>query len=209
MGLDMKLADIHLNYDTDKGTDHSYIDTYDELFAKFQDVKTNILEIGCLTCGSLKMFEEYFSKATIYGIDNWQQSTNYKVTGFKGISISIDDIVDDINNNHSRIKLVECDSTDIDSVRSVMSPLLKFSVIIDDSEHIVSVQFANFKNFIKKVKPGGYYIVEDAGDWNILEPLIQEYIDQNELSFSVRVLRFGDRHRSDNNLIVLKSTAEI
>lgn len=30
----VKLSDIHLNYDTDKGTGHSYIETYDELFSE-------------------------------------------------------------------------------------------------------------------------------------------------------------------------------
>ena len=62
------------NY-TDKGPTgpyyikHNYTEIYGDLLRYYKNRKNNILEIGIRQGGSLKMWEEYFKKSTIYGID--------------------------------------------------------------------------------------------------------------------------------------------
>ena len=57
----------------DKGTTHSYIESYDRLLSPYRDKKINFLEIGLAYGESLEMWWEYFggmdSKASIYGVD--------------------------------------------------------------------------------------------------------------------------------------------
>ena len=47
----------------------NYGDIYDKHFAPFRDQPINILEIGVLRGGSMRMWEKYFPNANIFGID--------------------------------------------------------------------------------------------------------------------------------------------
>ena len=59
----------HEYYPTDKGTDHSYLQIYSELFHPFQDKKINLIEIGICHGGGMRLFSEWFSQANIIGYD--------------------------------------------------------------------------------------------------------------------------------------------
>jgi hypothetical protein len=56
-------------YPTDKVTRHHYLPVYDKLFTPYRDKRINLLEIGVKFGGSLKLWDDYFTKATIRGID--------------------------------------------------------------------------------------------------------------------------------------------
>lgn len=204
----MKLEDIHLNYETDKGVMHSYIQTYDELFEQYQNQNINFLEIGCATCASLKMFNEYFSKATIYGVDDWSYSSVGFVqvlTGFGNKKYAIRDLIAEIKNNYPRIKLITCDSSDSENVNYVFKQK-KLDIIIDDGDHTHEVQFKTFKNFISKLNEGGVYIIEDVRHHQILSENIKNYIKEHNLNFNVTVKDFGITPQGwdDDVLIIIK-----
>lgn len=64
----MTLDEIGLKYNTDKSSRaHGYLDFYEKYFPK--DLQGRILEIGVMDGYSLKMWNEYYSKAEIIGID--------------------------------------------------------------------------------------------------------------------------------------------
>ena len=65
----MSWIDSKNNYQTDKNTDHNYLDKYDKYFNKFKDQKINLLEIGIFHGGSLEMCRDYFKNRTIFGLD--------------------------------------------------------------------------------------------------------------------------------------------
>ena len=70
----MKLAEIYdkhkaENKCSDKGTRHNYIESYEWLFAPFQNEHITLLEIGVKRGYSLQLWREYFTNATILGID--------------------------------------------------------------------------------------------------------------------------------------------
>lgn len=199
----MKLADIHRNYDTDKGTSHSYIDIYDTLFESMQNQEIVLLEIGALTCGSLKMFEHYFQTGTIYGIDNWAQTSENTVSGFRNQSYKLGDLIEDINTNHSRIKLITCDSTNTEQVNQQVGSLT-FNIIIDDGDHKVESQFATYCNFIRYLEPGGIYIVEDVDKYHILQNQILNYNQTHGLKLDVETKALFKNHRPDDVLLIIR-----
>jgi cephalosporin hydroxylase len=204
----MKLKDIHLNYETDKGVLHSYIETYDELFFEYQNKKINFLEIGCATCASLKMFNEYFLNATLYGVDDWSQGNQgfmQVLCGFGEKKYAIRDLISEIKNNYPKINLVTCNSTDLENVNDRFKDT-KFDIVIDDGDHTHEAQFKTFKNFIPKLNSGGVYIVEDVRHHKILSDNIKQYIEQNNLNLSVTVKDFGITPQGwdDDVLVIIK-----
>lgn len=199
----MKLADIHTKYDTDKGTYHSYIEKYDEIFGPYKDQQLNFLEIGCLTCGSLKMFNEFFTQARIYGMDNWAQNTDHMGQLLLHKGIDLNSIIQDINNNYPKIKLITCDSTDNKQVSNHLNGL-NFKFIIDDGDHRLAAQYNTFKNFIPYLEVGGVYIIEDVAEVNELAALINEYINELKLNLRVEVRGWYKGNRVDDAIIIVQ-----
>lgn len=196
------LDKIHKNYDTDKGIGHSYIETYDLLFARLQHQPVNVCEIGSLTCGSLKMFEEYFTQAQIYGIDNWSQSSGRKVVGFSGETYSIDQLTETIARLHPRITLITCDSTDKQQVDAALAEKT-FHIILDDGDHTPHAQFKTFTNMFAYLDNDGYYIIEDVGDLNGLLFLLNEYKKSSELAIKIESFPFYKDKRHDDVLVII------
>lgn len=199
----MKLADIHHKYDTDKGTHHSYIEKYDEIFGPYKYENFNFLEIGCLTCGSIKMFNEFFPQAHIYGLDNWAQNTDHigHMLAHKGIDLN--KIIEDINNNYPRVHLKTCDSTNTDQVSNKLNGM-KFKFIIDDGDHSLEAQLQTFKNFIPYLEWGGVYIIEDVGHVHQLAPQLDQVIKQYNPSLTVEIHGWYKGNRADDAVIIVR-----
>lgn len=73
----MTLTEINNSFDTDKQTDkgkHGYLDIYENYFQSVRYSKFNLLEIGVWSGSSLRLYEEYFPKAIITGIDKAEVS---------------------------------------------------------------------------------------------------------------------------------------
>ena len=63
---------------TDKESRHGYISSfYQKEFARYRDMPVVLLEIGVYLGGSLRMWREYFTKGTIYGVDNQLYPVDY------------------------------------------------------------------------------------------------------------------------------------
>ena len=56
----------------------NYGPIYDRHFAPFREHSINILEIGVLKGGSMRMWEKYFPKANIFGIDINEECLQYQ-----------------------------------------------------------------------------------------------------------------------------------
>lgn len=191
----IKLADIHRKYDTDKGTDHNYIATYDALFAPFQDRAVNMLEVGVLSGGSLKMFHEFFQKATVYGMDNFSQTS-----GFGGKVVSADATLSDLA-TYQRIRVFKCDSRSGVAVAETVKDV-RFDLIIDDGDHTMEGQFNTFKS-LYPVWNGvnGVYIIEDV-HYSFAHPLEQK-IKEAYPDVNVNVMKFNVAARADDVLLVI------
>ena len=198
------IKDIHLNYATDKGRGHSYVETYDRIFKPYRDKEINFLEIGVLLGGSLKMWHEYFTKATIWGSDNFKQvNTNQD---FGGINVNRDDVVKDLS-TYERIKFIEpLDSTDKLKVSETYNGTL-FDVIIDDGDHNPTVQWETFKNHIQFLSPDGIYIIEDVcgpGNATTLEKQIRDTYGNIGWNLEIETYTGNINERIDDILLIIK-----
>ena len=173
-------------FDTDKGSTHTYLEKYDELFKEFKNEKINVLEIGALAGESLKLWSKYFPNATIYGVDTFER-------------VSFNDVVENIK-GYDNILLRNIDSfrgtddTDKENwwVKKDREKALEefedefFHIIIADGHHAGSAQVRTFNNFIGKLHSDGIYVIEDIKMYDghsehVIENIKNiEIIDMNE-----------------------------
>ena len=158
----VSLNELFNYFETDKGSavknpyskcaDKSHQNLIGHGYAKFYEFHLNylrnkrikILEIGTWKGASIASFYYYFNKAIIFCLDR-----NYKFQ-FKS----------------SRINFFYCNTRNANDLKNFDNLLIDkksetFDIIIDDASHIYSDMLTNFKNFFKKVKSGGFYIIED------------------------------------------------
>lgn len=142
----------------DKGSFHSYLEYYSELFAPYRETADHVLEVGVRMGDSLRMWAGYFSNATIWGIDNGSEAGLPRFT----------------EEEQERIRFVAADTTDPSrflwnltnecNAYSYGSDSEKFDIVIDDGNHHPYAQAATFALLSPFVKPGGIYLIEDIED---------------------------------------------
>ncbi len=183
--LFQKNSSIDTNNGTDKVTTHSYGAVYNVLFSSKKKDTMNILEIGISGGFSLLCYAEYFTNATIYGID------------------IVDSIKADVKKN-PRIKIFIQDAND----NSLIQTLPRFDIIIEDASHQPQDQIAHFLQYSTRVNAGGVYIIEDVNSCN-LELLINTltpHATSNDFSLEVYDGRTKTNRGDDILLIFQKKT---
>jgi len=122
---------------------HHYLVVYDALFFRFRFEDFNMLELGVHEGLSLKLWEEYFPKANITGVDNWSAGLEPKIEF------------------GDRIHIVKADvGGEVDKAL----PDQKFKVIIDDASHKEVDQKNAFDKLYSFLTEDGFYIIEDISD---------------------------------------------
>src|SRR5947207_6783364 len=130
-------------YDTDK-IKHYYLEVYDPVLAPWADKDVKLLEIGIHRGGSLKLWRDYFPRASITGIDLKLPD------GFMP----------------ERIQLFQGSQSDTRFLSEVAGKIAPdgFDIIIDDASHIGELSKTTFWHlFDHHLKPGGLYAIEDEG----------------------------------------------
>lgn len=198
--MSSKLADIHLKYKTDKGTDHSYIDTYDELFAPFQNKPVKLLEVGVLYGESLKLFDEYFihKDSVIIGLDDFSQAGG----------------ADEVKNRlatYHHIHVVKANSKqlNVENVFGVNMPTTPpFDIIIDDGDHTVAGQVQTFGQLFPLLKTTGIYIIEDISGYHCasqIETAIKNMMPHSNIDIQAKYFYKNGRH--DDVLMIIQYKA--
>jgi SAM-dependent methyltransferase len=161
----MRSDDLDLKkYDSDKC---QYLKRYDPVFEPYLDKKVVLLELGVLKGGSLLMWNDYFKKGSIVGID---------------INLPMDSQLSD------RISVFEGNQTDIGFLADVASRTAPYGydIIIDDASHMGELTKKSFWYlFDNHLKPGGLYVIEDWGtgyweDWPDGSALDLDLYSQNQ-----------------------------
>jgi len=174
-----ELCEIGKKYDTDKSSQrnnvtdyrhcHPYTLFYDGLFKNKKDEKLVIAELGILEGASLRMWQEYFKNANLYGFDY----NHTFINSFKQLY------------DNDRILLAHIDVTNKESVTNAFSELnVKYDIIIDDTTHQFEDQIRVIENCYQYLKPGGILIIEDIfksyneNDYiNRLNPILHNFQD--------------------------------
>lgn len=136
----MTLNDLGLKHKTDKSTiTHCYLDNYAKHLEGWRDKEFTMLEIGVAGGSSIKMWQEYFPKAKVFGIDNNPDCATYVENVFIG------------------------DHNDKSFMDATMNKIGLCSLIIDDGSHVGHDMKNLFKYlFVNWVRMNGLYIVEDT-----------------------------------------------
>ena len=116
----------------------TYCDVYDKYFKDIRHEVKVVVEIGVLGGASLKMWEEYFPNATIYGIDINPKAEMYRT---------------------DRIKIIVGDQNDEGFLQSVKEQIGEIDILIDDGSHINRHIIHSYNVLSPIVKR--FYIVED------------------------------------------------
>jgi len=118
----------------------NYGDIYDKHFAPFRDQPINILEIGVLKGGSMRLWEKYFPKANIFGIDIDEECLQYQ---------------------SDRTKIFIGDQGDVSFLRNVKAKVPRIDILIDDGSHRAKDQKTTFDEMYYHVRKPGVYLIED------------------------------------------------
>lgn len=142
----MRLVDLVNNDRTDKNTTHSYLDLYQVILEKKKETARNVMEIGIDRGGSIKLWHDYFTNATIHAID---------VT-------HIGDVWDELKDN-DRIKIYSSfDAYDKQSFdQKFMIDNTRFDIIIDDGIHTLESVRKMLQLYSRIMTDDGILIIED------------------------------------------------
>ena len=170
------------DYSKIKKIGHGYGYFYENHLKNLQNKKIKILEIGTWKGASAAAFYFYFKKAKIYCLDR-----NYKLIY-----------------SSKRLKFFNCNTTSIKEIDSLNNILFEnkentFEVIIDDGSHIYSDILRNLTFFFKKVKSGGYYIIEDFNHYRFYNELNDS--DNSSLDIHDILMHIVDKVQFDSTII--------
>jgi len=175
------------NPGSDKGTTHSYIEFYEELLAPYRHTARHVLEIGIMAGSSLRMWEEYFTAASVHGIDATGHPMGYFV------------LAPMMQEGTHHISIM--DATSPTEVETEFKDVL-FDVIIEDAQHTLTQQLAIYDAFRSHLAPGGIYIIEDVENID-RDRLILEVIDPDR---RVEVVdRRPAKNRFDDVLVIIRN----
>lgn len=158
----MNLTELVNKYKTDRDAS-----IYEEKFQHLRDSKINLCEIGIhnvrFPCASVKMWEEYFPHAEIYGfdIDNFSTEceTCNRVHIFIGNQSTRDDLIAFKNEANCQ-----------------------FDIIIDDGSHIDGHQLTTLAILFPTLKPDGFYIIEDIHVAPHTASVFEEFVTNGEIN---------------------------
>ena len=150
----MSLDQLFHHYGSDKADifrlnkkkGHGYSKFYLKHLQKFKKNQLNILEIGSYSGASAAAFSKYLPNSQIFCLD-------INVSKFKYSSNKIKVYGVDINNKSKVIKILE--------TIFLEKKFRNFDLIIDDGSHKLSEILNCINFFIKYLKSGGIFVIED------------------------------------------------
>ena len=133
-------------YGTDKFGEHEYTPVYHELMHASRRKPVRLLEIGvggyagALGGESLRMWESYFPRGRITGIDLYDKTAL----------------------SAGRVRVFQCSQVDASKLAELATARGPFDFIIDDGSHLNAHQIETFGILWPHLRDGGTYIVEDV-----------------------------------------------
>jgi SAM-dependent methyltransferase len=159
-------------HNTDKFSS-GYVDTfYNKLFSPIRYEVKNVLEIGIQYGPSILLWRDFFPKAIIHCVD-------------------IEKLVD--LRGEERVNARYGDAYTKSFPDSLEDD--KFDIIIDDGPHTYESQVFFLQNYLTKVKPGGYLVLEDIMDpsWT---PNLLELINKDHAA-TIKVYDMKDKQQTE------------
>ena len=167
----MSLEKLVNNCFTDKNNTHSYLPLYQKLLKNKKITAKNILEIGIgdfgeKNGGSIKLWKDYFTNATIYGLD----------------ILPINRVMDELLNNNRIILYTSIDAYNNDFFKNhFLNKNIKFDFMLDDGPHTLDSMKQFIKLYSQIMTSDGILIIEDVQsmDWiDILKNEVPQHLKE-------------------------------
>ena len=168
---------------SDKGSVHTYIDTYYDILKDKKYCK--IFEIGVRTGGSIWLWRKLLEDYEIWGID--------LDSSYFGNRPFAEELRNDAN-IHVRFKRNSFDKSSYEDIPK------DFDLIIDDGDHSAEGISRTFEHAWHHLKSGGVYVIEDPQSDEAINTVKNKIIEVAP-SAEITVLKF--RPNSDDNLIIV------
>lgn len=140
------LTELAVRFDADKWGGHWYAAHYQRYLESLRDRQVRLLEIGVggytdprLGGASLRMWKHYFWRGHVFGLDLYPK---------QGIS-------------EPRLRTLQGDQSDPDSLAALAEEHGPFDVVIDDGSHFSEHVVTAFSVLFERLRPGGRYFIED------------------------------------------------
>jgi hypothetical protein len=137
---------------TDKDSSHSYLPLYQELLKGKKDTAKNVLEVGIYSGGSIKLWNEFFTNATVYGLD----------------IRNINEIWDGVKNNEKIVLYTSTDAYNEDFFKKhFLDNNVKCDFMLDDGPHSLESMIQFIRLYSQIMTDDGILIIEDVQsiDW--------------------------------------------
>jgi cephalosporin hydroxylase len=167
----MSLLELIDNSLTDKNTTHSYLDLYQKLLYSKKETAKNVLEVGIgdfnyKNGGSIKLWRDFFTNATIYGVD----------------VLSIDRVIDELINHPKVVLYTSTNAYDENVFKNIfLDKNIKFDFMLDDGPHTLESMILFIKLYSQIMTDDGILIIEDiqSEGWiSILTTQVPENLKQ-------------------------------
>ena len=172
---------IGIKHHTDKcSMIHNYLGKYEFFLQCFRNQPIRLLELGIFQGASLRMWQEDFPHAEIFGVDIREGCSQYE---------------------DERIHIIQTDLSNVDAVIRLKD--IRPQIIIDDASHIVSHQLLALFTLFDVLPSGGVYILEDLETSLNPEQFEDAYRDCPLDAYEVcsRIARITARKVPDDNSI--------
>lgn len=186
----MSLVEIVDNSRTDKNTVHSYLPLYQQLLIKKKETARNVLEVGICNGGSIKLWNDFFTNATVYGLD----------------IMHMNDLWEEIKNNE-KIKLYtstdaynkECFTTNF------LNKNIKFDFMLDDGPHTLDSMKQFIRLYSNVMTDDGILIIEDVQSYDWIDILKREVPNHLKSFIKIYDLR-SNKNRYDDIVFTINKS---
>jgi hypothetical protein len=142
---------------TDKNTVHSYLEAYEPFIRRIRDTAKNVMEIGILHGGGVKLFHNYFARAKIYALDTMHYT----------------EMPNELKVMPRVILGPSSDAYTSDCVQFLKNQNLKFDFILDDGPHSLESNLYILRNYLDLLTDDGILIIEDIQKYEWIPQLMQ------------------------------------
>jgi hypothetical protein len=191
----MSLHEIVNNSKTDKNTTHSYLELYQKLLISKKETAKNVLEVGIgdfgeKNGGSIKLWRDFFTNATIYALD----------------ILPIDRVMDELLNDDRVILYTSSNAYDNEFFTTqFLNKNIKCDFMLDDGPHTLESMKQFIKLYSQIMTDDGILIIEDVQSWDWIDTLKNEVPDNLKQFIKVYDLRKNKNRYDDIVFTIDKS----
>ena len=188
----MSLESLIDNLRSDKNTTHSYLSLYQDLLNDKKESARTVLEVGIYNGGSIKLWDDFFTNATVYALD-----------------IMDYELVWDKLKNNEKIKIFSSTDAYDESIfnSTFLDKGITFDFMLDDGPHTLESMKQFIKLYSKLMTDDGILIIEDVQsiDWiQILTDVVPEHLKKYIMVYDLR----DNKGRYDDIVFSINKTNE-